>query len=169
MWIPSWVSSSSSQDRRRRHHRLVATDESLRIRCMSTFPSPFRNCGDPTSSKHPFERNPRWVFPKIRVPQNGWFIMENPIKIDDLGGFTTPIFGSTPRCFLQIATQLSPRAAKLFVNSSQEHLSSQLLHTSQKSSFLATPQHCCIDGKRTTTAAFLGTISQKWAVMFFFF
>ncbi len=23
-------------------------------------------------------------------------IMENPIKMDDLGGFTTPIFGSTP-------------------------------------------------------------------------
>ena len=21
-----------------------------------------------------------WVFPKIGVPQNGWFIMENPIK-----------------------------------------------------------------------------------------
>ena len=25
-------------------------------------------------------------FPKIVVPQHGWFIMENPIKMDDLGG-----------------------------------------------------------------------------------
>ena len=27
-----------------------------------------------------------WVFPKIMVPQNGWFIMEIPIKMDVLGG-----------------------------------------------------------------------------------
>ena len=49
--------------------------------------------------KHPVI--PKWVFPKIGIPQNGWFIMENPIKMDDLG---VPLFSETPkwrneRCF----------------------------------------------------------------------
>ena len=37
----------------------------------------------------------KWVFPKIGVPQNGWLIMENPMKMDDLG---VPLFSETSKC-----------------------------------------------------------------------
>ena len=32
------------------------------------------------------------MFPKIEIPQNGWFIVEYPIKMDDLG---VPLFSET--------------------------------------------------------------------------
>ena len=56
------------------------------------------------------------MFPKIGVPQNGWFMRENPIKMHDLGG--TPIFGNTqlstknPSMPLVRFAQNSPRLPK---------------------------------------------------------
>ena len=45
------------------------------------------------SHKDPNGMKSIWEFPKIGIPQNGWFIMEIPIKIDDLG---VPLFLETP-------------------------------------------------------------------------
>ena len=57
----------------------------------------------------------RRVFPKIGVPQNGRFLVENPIKMDDLGG--TTIFGNIQMLIVQkiMVFFSSTREANIFL------------------------------------------------------
>ena len=64
-------------------------EESIRFAtARSVFEEP-----DKRASKYIMVFKGIWVFPKIGVPQNGRFIMEKPIKMDDL---EVPLFSETP-------------------------------------------------------------------------
>ena len=46
-----------------------------------------------------------WGFPEIEEPPDGWFIMENPMKVHDLG---VPPFQETTRCWESKSSMFVP-------------------------------------------------------------
>ena len=56
-----------------------------------------------------------WVFPRIMVPQNGWFIMENPIKNESKYFDWLSAGGESPASDVHVAIfKKSPQTAQLW-------------------------------------------------------
>jgi len=79
------------------------------------------------------------VFPKIVIPQNGWCIRENPIKMDDLG---VPLFSETPIYYLVIFSYISlPSKDQQLIDEisnkkeSNQKVSTHTPHTQKKKQF----------------------------------
>ena len=67
------------------------------------------------------------VFQKLGVtpPPNGWFILKNPIKMDDFGGNFLPIFGTTPSDFPPLLAAPQEHRMASFASTLQLHRRSQ--------------------------------------------
>ena len=84
---PTYLFFRGAPHRKVTSKSLLFTDKKIDSRLVLGSPSSIRNLA---TLSNIFQI---WVFPKIGVPQNGWFIMEIPIKMDDL---RVPPFLETP-------------------------------------------------------------------------
>ena len=87
------------------------------------------------------------VFPKIVVPQNGWFMMENLIKMDDLGvplfletpiwcGFTMWLFWQVTKCYYQDRCRVIQNQTNTGEISTMQALTAGLLYQTMRVSVL---------------------------------
>ena len=108
-----------------------------------------------------------WVFPKIGVPQNGWCIVENPIKMDDLG---VPLFLETSIYVTDTNTH-HPQACLHVMQGSviklilSEWITNRLLHAVFDSPVRQAQNHYTSQRSKIEQNKMAQTVSSRWNIL----
>ena len=99
-----------------------------------------------------------WVFPKIGVPQNGWFLMDNHIKMDDLG---VPLFSETS-IYIPFIYRLEAIYKSLILTSWHILVVGESSFQVPEGSYATDPDGLCriLEHRRMVTGEFPGRLEQ---------